>query len=176
MKKAMIGTGYRACLGALAFAIVMTAPASAQQTQQVVTQFDDATIARLLLDVQATWQTEAVQGARAIYRASAEGGIGFTLQPRACDEKQMCRSAMVVATFTRSDKRSLADLDAMLSAFNDRYASAKAYRANDGTVILQAYINAAGGTSFANARAQLLVFGQNIGLMRSALTAFGEGG
>ena len=43
-------------------------------------------------------------------------------------------------------------------------------------MILQSYLNAAFGVSYANAQAQLLVFGQEIGKLREALTAFSEEG
>lgn len=163
-------------LGALmamgAFAMPLTAQA---QTQQVVSQFDDATIARLLLDVKTTWQVEPGTDGRSIYRASADGGINFTLMPQACAPEQGCRAIMVIATFTRGDTRSLAELDTFLNVFNDQVPSAKAYRTGDGTVILQSYINAAFGISYANAQAQLLVFGQDIQAIRAGLTEFGEG-
>ncbi|MEP2736193.1 MAG: YbjN domain-containing protein [Erythrobacter sp.] len=156
-------------------ALLSAAPASAQTQPQVVTQFDDATIARLLLNVQAAWQVEPGANGRSIYRANAEGGIVFTAMPRACDEQKMCRALMVLTPFTRNDRRNLASLDAFISAFNDQNPSAKAYRTGDGTVVLQSYVNAAGGTSFANARAQLLVFGQNIVKLRAGLEQFAEG-
>ncbi len=150
--------------------------AQAQRAQpQMIVQFDDATIARLLLDVQASWQIEAGANGRSIYRANANGGIAFTVMPRACDERLTCRAMMVLTPFTRSDKRSLAQLDAFISAFNDQTPSGKAYRMNDGTVILQSYVNAAGGISLANARAQLLVYGQNLVKLREELTAFAGG-
>ncbi|MEO9462796.1 MAG: YbjN domain-containing protein [Marinomonas sp.] len=153
----------------------MSNAVAAQGQPQVVTQFDDATIARLLLDVQASWQVEAGTNGRSIYRASADGGIAFTVMPRACDERLTCRSLMVLTPFTRSDKRSLAQLDAFISAFNDQTPSGKAYRMQDGTVVLQSYLNAAGGISFANARAQMLVYGQNLVKLREGLAAFAAG-
>ena len=57
----------------VALAALLQSPAQAQGQAQVVTQFDDATISRLLLDVQATWRVEqGVQG-RSVYRAAADG-------------------------------------------------------------------------------------------------------
>lgn len=155
--------------------VFASAPAAAQTQPQVVSDFSDATIARLLLDVQANWQVEAGANSRSIYRASAEGGIVFTAIPRACDAQKTCRSLTVLTPFTRNDRRNLASLDAFISAFNDQNPSAKVYRINDGTVVLQSYLNAAGGISTANARAQLLVFGQNIVKLRSGLEKFAEG-
>ena len=152
-----------------------SSPAAAQAQSQVVSGFSDATIARLLLDVQADWQIEAGANGRSIYRASANGGVAFTVMPQACDERLTCRALMVLTPFTRSDKRKLAELDAFISSFNDQTPSGKAYRLNDGTVVLQSYLNAAGGISFANARAQLLVYGQNLVKLREGLTAFAGG-
>lgn len=174
MRSGKVGLGALASVLALA-GVWMADSVQAQSAQQpVVTQFDDSTIARLLLDVQAEWQIEAGADGRSIYRASNPNGIRFTAMPRACDQ-QGCRALLVLTPFTRNDRRNLASLDSFLSTFNDQNPSAKAYRTAEGTVVLQSYINAAGGTSFANARAQLLVFGQNIVSMREGLTAFAEG-
>ena len=45
----------------------------------------------------------------------------------------------------------------------------------NGVVVLQSFINAQSGISYANARAQLLVFGQEIVKVRKTLTDFGQG-
>ncbi|MEP3051532.1 MAG: YbjN domain-containing protein [Erythrobacter sp.] len=164
--------------GFLALGLVATtafAPVAAQGQQQVVTQFDDSTISRLLLDVQTTWQIEPGPDGVSIYRASADGGIAFTALPRACAPEQGCRALAMIAQFTRTDGRPLAELDNFLNTFNDRVPAGKVYRMNDGTVVLQGYINAAFGISYANAQAQLLVYGQNIQALRAGLEAFSEG-
>ncbi len=146
-------------------------PAAAQQILPPVTQFDDATVSRLLLDGQATWRIEGGPDGRAVYRVSAQDGINFTVQPQACTADQGCASLLVIATFPARDGVDLLKLDRLLSRFNDVNATAKVYRTSDGTVLLQAYINAAFGISYANAQAQLLIFGRNLQALRAELMA-----
>lgn len=160
----------------MAAVAICCAPAKAQNQSQVVTQFDDATISRLLLDVQATWRIDAGAQGRSVYRASADGGIAFTLSPGGCGAETGCTGIVLIATFARNDARSLTELDQLLNFYNDANPTAKVYRTGDGVVILQSYVNAVNGVSYANARAQMLVFGQEIGKLRQTLTAFSEGG
>ncbi|MEL7190321.1 MAG: YbjN domain-containing protein [Pseudomonadota bacterium] len=162
---------WKTLLAALMLGLAATSPVSAQSNPQVVAQFDDATIARLLLAVQATWRTETGPDGRALYRASAEGGISFTLLPQACGEEQGCRALLVLANFTGVEADNVSTLDNFLHRFNDAYPSAKVYRVGENGVVLQAYLNAAQGISFANAQAQLLVFGQDLVVLRNELTA-----
>ena len=154
---------------------MVSAPAQAQNQPQVVSQFNDSTISRLLLDVQANFDIEAGPEGTKVFRASANGGIAFTLSPRACSAEAGCVGLLLIAVFTRNDKRSLAELDALLSRYNDLNPNGKVYRMEDGTVVLQGYVNAAYGISYANAQSQLLVFGQEITKVRETLTAFSEG-
>lgn len=167
----------KSVLGALAGCAFVAAPAQAQtQNQpQVVTQFNDSTVSRLLLDVQASFNIEAGPGGEKIFRASAGQNTNFTVSPRACTAEAGCVGLLLVATFARSDSRSLAELDTLLNQHNDLNSNAKIYRMPDGTVVLQSYINAVRGISYANAQAQILVFGREIGKARQALTEFGEG-
>ncbi|KWV93179.1 YbjN domain-containing protein [Erythrobacter sp. YT30] len=158
-------------LAAALFALGNSAPFSAQTSPQVVIRFDDATIARLLLAVQATWRTEAGPEGRSLYRASADGGINFTLLPQACSAEQGCAALMVLANFTGVTADDVAALDNFLHRFNDANPIAKVYRAGENSVVLQAYVNSAQGISFANAQTQLLVFGQNLTVLREDLTA-----
>lgn len=160
--------------GAALAATLTAAPAQAQSQQQVVTQFNDATISRLLLDVQTNFNIEAGPEGQKIFRAQAEGGVAFTVSPRACSAENGCVGLLLIAVFTRSDGRSLSDLDALLNRYNDLNPNGKVYRMQDGTVVLQGYVNAAFGVSYSNAQAQLLVFGGEIGKVRDALTAFSE--
>ncbi len=154
----------------------ITSPALAQQAApQVVTQFDDPTISRLLTDVQATWRIEMNEQGEANYRASAEGGLNFTLAPRACSPETGCLGLMALAVYTGIDTSNTAQLDALLNDLNDRSATAKVYRSSGGVVILQAYINSSYGISYANAQSQLLVFGQNIVSISQALAGFENG-
>lgn len=162
-------------VSALAFGIAFQAPAQAQNQPQVVAQFNDATISRLLLDVQANFNIEAGPDGAKIFRAQADGGIAFTLSPRACSAETGCVGLLLIAVYTRSDSRNLGELDVLLHRYNDLNPNAKVYRMDDGTVILQGYINAAYGVSYANAQAQLLVFGQEITKVRQTLTDFSEG-
>lgn len=152
----------------------MASPVSAQQSAapQVVTQFDNATITRLLTDIQATSRIELNDQGEANYRASAEGGLNFTLAPRACSAETGCMGLMLLGVFTGVDTSNQAAIDAFLNDLNDQSATAKVYRSGDGVVILQGYINAAYGISYANAQAQLLIFGQNIVSVSQALSAF----
>jgi hypothetical protein len=128
----------------------------------------------LLLDVQATWQVEQPQGGLPNYRASAEGGISFTVSPRACSPEQGCLGLLLIAVFTGVDASNLLALDGYINTINDRSPTAKVFRTDEGVVLLQAYINSAYGISYANAQAQILVFGQDINMMREALAAFQE--
>lgn len=162
-------------LGIAGAAALFATPAQAQNQQQVVTQFNDSTISRLLLDVQATWDIEAGAEGQKVYRASADGGIAFTLSPRACNDDGGCVGLLLIAVFTRNDQRSLAELDQLLNRYNDMNPNGKVYRTNEGVVVLQGYMNAAYGISYSNAQSQLLVFGQEITKLRQVLTAFGEG-
>ncbi len=157
-------------------ASLIASPAQAQTQQQVVTQFDAATISRLLLDVQANWQVEQGANGETIYRAQAGEGLAFALTPRACSAEQGCLGLLMVATFTRSDERSLAEIDEFINQYNNLNANSKAVRAGNEAVVLQSYINSAFGISYANAQAQLLVFGQEIQKMRSELTTFSAQG
>ena len=167
----------------LALAATALAAGTAQaQTQApssgpspVVSQFNSSTIARLLLNVQADFDVEAGANGQTVYRASADGGLAFTLAPRACAPETGCVGLLMIAVFTRSDSRSQAELDTLLNTYNDLNPSGKAYRVADGTVVLQGYINAAYGISYGTAQAQLLVFGQEIVKLRKALEDFGEG-
>lgn len=147
----------------------------AQQTIQLVTRFDDATISRLLLDVQATWTIEAGPDGRSIYRASAAGGINFAVLPRSCSAEQGCTGLLVIANFAGAQADGPPALDEVLNRFNDLNASAKVYRAGESAVVLQSYINALYGISYPNAKAQLLVFGQELQKLREVLTSLGEG-
>ena len=161
--------------GLFAAAILSATPAQAQAQQQVVTQFNDSTISRLLLDVQAGFNIEGGANGEKVYRAQADGGLAFTLSPRACSPENGCVGLLMVTVFTRSDSRNLGELDALINRYNDLNPNAKVYRMDDGTVVLQGYINAAYGISYTNAQAQLLVFGSEIVKVRDTLTAFGEG-
>ncbi len=164
----------RSIAAACLIAFALPTQVAAQSTSQVVAQFDDATIARLLLAVEATWRTEPGPHGRSLYRASADGGINFTLLPQACSVEQGCVALLVLANFTGVETESTKVMDTFLHRFNDAYPSAKVYRVSDDGVVLQAYFNAAQGISFANAQAQLLVFGQNLVQLRSELTALQE--
>ncbi len=161
--------------GALAVGALLIEPAQAQNQPQVVTQFNDSTISRLLLDVQANFNIEAGPGGEKVFRATAGQSTAFTVSPRSCSADAGCVGLLLIATFTRSDTRSLAELDTLLNRHNDLNSNAKIYRLPDGTVVLQSYINAAQGISYANAQAQVLVFGREIGKARDALTEFSEG-
>ncbi|MEL7197342.1 MAG: hypothetical protein AAGL10_03415 [Pseudomonadota bacterium] len=159
-----------------AFAIWMltlatTGPVQAQSAPPIIVQFDDATIARLLLAVEANWQTQAGAEGRVVYRANAQGGINFTLVPRACSEEQGCLALVVLANFTGVQVENASVLDNFVHRFNDANPSAKVYRIGENGIVLQAYINSAQGISFANAQAQLLVFGQDLIVLREELTA-----
>ena len=104
MRSGKVGLGALASVLALA-GVWMADSVQAQSAQQpVVTQFDDSTIARLLLDVQAEWQIEAGADGRSIYRASNPNGIRFTAMPRACDQ-QGCRALLVPWRFVCIDDR-----------------------------------------------------------------------
>lgn len=162
-------------LGLIGAASLLAFPAQAQNEPQVVTQFNDTTISRLLLDVQASFDIEAGPDGQKVYRANADGGIAFTLSPRACSAQNGCAGLLQMAVFTRSDGRSLAEIDEFINHYNDRNPNGKVYRMEDGTVVLQGYTNAIYGISYANAQAQLLLFGQEIAKLRSELTAFSEG-
>jgi len=170
-----------AALSAFAALAMFAVPVSAQQQQpagqapQVVSQFDEATITRLLRDVQATWRTETNAQGEINYRASAEGEINFTLAPRACSPQTGCLGLMMIAVYTGIDTSNPAQLAAFLHDLNDRSATAKVYRSNGGVVILQAYINSSYGISYANAQAQLLVFGQNIVAVSQELAGLERG-
>lgn len=161
--------------GALGALMLMASPASSQNQQQVVAQFSDSTISRLLLDVQADFTIEAGADGQKVFRAQAEGGIAFTLSPRACSAENGCVGLLMIAVFTRSDGRSLSELDALLNRYNDLNPNGKVYRMEDGTVVLQGYVNSAFGISYANAQAQILVFGREITQVREALTVFAGG-
>ncbi len=147
-----------------------SAPALAQP--QVVIQFDAPTVSRLLLDVQATWQVEQDGNGGTVYRAQAGETLAFALSPRACSAEQGCVGLLMLATFTRNDERSRSEIDEFLNVFNNLNANSKAVRAGDQAIVLQGYINSVYGISYANAQAQLLVFGQEIEKMRRELTAF----
>lgn len=171
-------------LGAAIIAVAALMPTSAeaqnqaQQQRQVqfVTQFDAPTVSRLLLDVQATWQVEQDASGATVYRAQAGEGIAFALSPRSCSAEQGCVGLLMLATFTRSDDRSATEMDAFINAYNNLNPNSKALRAGDQAVVLQSYVNAVYGITYANAQAQLLVFGQEIQKMRAELTAFSAQG
>lgn len=152
--------------------------AQPQQQRQVqfVTQFDAPTVSRLLLDVQATWQVEQNADGATVYRAQAGEGVAFALSPRSCSAEQGCVGLLMLATFTRNDERSSAEMDAFVNAFNNLNPNSKALRAGDQAIVLQSYVNAVYGITYANAQAQLLVFGQEIQKMRNELTAFSAQG
>lgn len=162
-------------LGLTAMAAPVAAQQQQQQTPQVVTQFNDATITSLLRDVQATWRVEQDQSGNVNYRASAEGEINFTLAPRACSQETGCLGLMMLAVYTGLNAPSTAQLDAYLAELNDRSATVKVYR-NGNIVILQGYMNSAYGISYRNAQTQLLIFGQDIVGISQALASFERGG
>ena len=156
-------------------ALVMGSSAVAQEKPVVVSRFDTPTISHLLRDVQTTWTVEQAPDGQAIYRVRADGGVAFTATPRACNPETRCVGLLLIAVFTRGDGRTLAELDNFLSNYNDNNPNGKVYRVQDGkAVVLQGYINAANGISYANAQAQLLVFGQELAKIRSQLTEFGK--
>lgn len=156
------------------------APALAQEQQpprpQVVGQFDSATVTALLQDVQSTWAVDQDADGNTNYRANAEGGINFTLAPRACSEETGCLGMMMIAIFTGLNPPSTAQLDAFLNDFNDSSATAKVFRNEQGIVVLQGYVNASYGISYRNAQTQLLIFGQDIVALSRALAAFEQAG
>ncbi|WP_299192999.1 YbjN domain-containing protein [uncultured Erythrobacter sp.] len=147
-------------------------PAPQTQRPQFVTQFDDATVTYLLQDIRATWQTEASIDGHTNYRANAEGGLNFTLSPRACSQETGCLGLMMLAVYTGVNASSLAELDVFLNRLNDTSISVKVFRNGDGIVVLQAYINAAGGITYRNAQSEFLVFGENIVAVSQALAQF----
>lgn len=167
-----IGSAFAICAALAApLSAQQAPPAGTQQSAPAITQFDDAIISRLLLDGQTTWRIEGGPDGRPVYRVSAQGGLRFTVQPQACSEQTGCVGLVMVATFVDTRGRNLSELDGVLNSFNDRNSSAKAYRTPDGVVLHQSYINAAFGISYANARAQMLVFGRNVVALRQALSA-----
>jgi hypothetical protein len=151
------------------------APAAAQNQPQVVARFNDATISRLLLDVQANFNIEAGPEGSKVYRAQAEGGIAFTLSPRACSAENGCVGLLLIAVFSGADTSRLGELDRVLNRYNDLNPSGKVYRTDEGIVVLQGYINAVYGISYPNAQTQLLLFGEEIVKVRDTLNAFSEG-
>lgn len=156
-------------------AFVIGSSAMAQEKPVVVSRFDNSTIPHLLRDVQTTWTVEQGADGQAIYRVKADGGVAFTVTPRACSAERRCVGLLLIAVFTRGDGRTLADLDNFLSNYNDNNPNGKVYRVQDGeAVVLQGYINAANGIRYANAQAQLLVFGQELAKIRAQLTEFGK--
>lgn len=162
-------------LATMALAITgMPAVAQQQQPQrpQVVSQFDDTMVRYLLADVQATYRTEQASDGSSVYRASAEGGINFTLAQRSCAPETGCLGLMLIAIFTDVPIRDPARFDAFVHAFNDQNPTAKMIRSPDGVVAIQSYINAAYGISYRNAQVQFVVFGQNIVQASRALAAF----
>lgn len=154
-------------------------PQDQQQTQpqrpQFVTEFDHRIVTYLLDDVRASWQAEPSNDGHTVYRASAEGAINFTLSPRACSPEGECSSLLMLAVFTGVNAPSMAQLDTFLNRLNDTSPSIKAFRNEQGVVVLQAYANAAGGITYRNAQAQLLVFGQDIVTVSQALAQFEQG-
>jgi len=165
---------------ALAAGAAQAQPQAQQQAPSsgpspVVSQFNSSTIARLLLELNADFEVEAGANGQTVYRVSAQGGLAFTVAPRACATETGCVGLVMIAVFTRNDSRSLVELDTLLNTYNDLNPNGKAYRTPDGTVVLQGYVNAAYGISYGNAQAQLLVFGQEIVKLRSALEDFAQG-
>ena len=174
---------HRKSLIAAAFAPILAlsaAPLAAQNegfqseaaSPQLVTQFDAATVSRLLLDVRATWETEPSIDGHTNYRASAEGGLNFTLSPRACSERIGCLGLMMLAVYTDVRAPNMAALDGFLNQLNDTSPSVKVFRNTQGTVVLQSYINSAGGITYRNAQSELLVFGQDIVSVSQAIARF----
>ena len=173
----------KAATALLAAATAITAtPALAQQTQPApqrpdfVTQFDNTMVTNLLRDVQATWQVEQAADGSVNYRAQAEGGLNFTLAPRACSQQNGCLGLMMLAVYTGVNTQDLARLDAFLNQLNDSSATVKVFRNPQGVVILQGYINAAGGITYRNTQAQLLLFGEDIVNVSRALAQFEQQG
>jgi len=169
----------------LAGVIAITAnPAIAQQAQQTqppprpefVTQFDNTMVTYLLQDVQATWQVEQLEDGNVNYRAQAAGGLNFTLAPRACSEQTGCVGLLMLAIYTGVNASNGAQFDAFLHRLNDSSATIKVFRNPNGVVILQGYINAAGGITYRNTQAQLLLFGEDIVTVSRALAQFEGGG
>lgn len=149
-------------------------PAFAQDQRAVIARFDDSTISRLLLDVEAQFQIEPGAEGVNVYRARAGEGIAFTVSPRACSEQNGCAGLLLIAVFTLDPGSVPEDLDQQLHRYNDVNPNAKVYRAESNVLVLQGYINSAFGISYRNAQAQLLVFGQEIGKLRDTLGAMGE--
>lgn len=147
----------------------------APQRPQIVTQFDNTIVTMLLQDVQATWQVEAAPDGNLNYRAQADGGLNFTLAPRSCTPEAGCLGLMMLAVFTGVNAQNAAQLDALLTRLNDSSATIKVFRDPQGVVILQSYANAAGGISYRNAQAQLLLFGEDIVIVSRALAQFEQG-
>lgn len=147
-----------------------------QQRPQVVSQFDDQTVRYLLTDVQATWRVEQGADGLPVYRASAEGGLNFTLAPRACTAEGTCFGLMMIAIFNGVNVTNPAQLDPFLNRFNDANPTVKVLRSPNGTVALQGYINATYGISYRNAQAQFLQFGENIVATSRALAALEQQG
>jgi hypothetical protein len=142
------------------------------QRPQVVTQFTDPIVQRLLLDLQSTWQVEPNPEAEPNYRAVSSTGISYTVSPRSCSEERGCSALLVLSVFTGVDTSDLLALDGFLHRINDRLPTAKVYRADGSIIILQTWINAAGGITYRNAQAQMLIFGRDVDEVRRALAAF----
>ena len=174
---------HRKSLIAAAFAPILTlsaAPLAAQNegfqseaaSPQLVTQFDAATVSRLLLDVRATWDTEPSIDGHTNYRASAEGGLNFTLSPRACSEQNGCLGLMMLAVYTDVRAPNMAALDGFLNQLNDTSPSVKVFRNTQGTVVLQSYINSTNNITYHNTQSKLLIFNQNIISINQTITQF----
>lgn len=162
-------------------ALVLSLPLSAQQQPaqqqqaarpQVVTQFDNQTIAYLLADMRASAQVMQDPNGGVTYRAVTEDGINLTLAPRACNDQGVCTALMMVVVFDGLNVRNYAQLDALINQYNDRNPTAKVLRSPQGVVALQGYIDAAYGISYRNAQAQMLQFGQDLAAVGRALVAF----
>ena len=150
--------------------------APSQPRPQMVQRFDHQTVRSLLDAVEVEWKIDQDASGNLTYRASAESGATFVAIPQSCETDAGCLGLVLVAAFEGIKVANPGRLDAFVHRFNDSFPTAKVVRSGPGTVTLHAYINAAYGTTFQNAQAQMLVFGQDIANLSRALVALETGG
>ena len=143
--------------GGLALSPVVASAQTYQQTRLLKTM-DNADLEAVLAEMGATWQSSPREGDTVLYQVTFANGLKAYAWYRVCEGEQ-CRGLVLVAQFDRpSGYDSDAALDDKLRVFNDTAAASKAYRGNDGNVILQSYIISDEGITMGNIKAQIGVF------------------
>ena len=153
--------GFGQFLAAAVLAVVAVAPAAAQaqgySQQRLIDAFDHATFTATLAETGASWETSETGDGTDFYQITFGSGLKAFGYFAACDGGD-CRGLTLIALYTPPEGFSTAELDEIVRVYNDTYSAGKAFRGEDGSLLVQGYVIADHGITMGNLLLQIQVF------------------